>query len=197
MADYYPLISRAVSGLEKNTGENRRALYDRARAALVSQLRGVEPALDEPDITRERLALEEAIRKVEAEAAKRLRAEASDAEAAEPSLRDRGLRDFRETVAEAEGLGSAAAEAQRAAHATHEAMPVAPPRIEPHISTEPAPVSEPALTDEAPPATPRAAPSSRPAYDDDDIYTRPARSYVGLSKVAMILLVVAAIDGDT
>jgi hypothetical protein len=66
MADYYPLISRAVSGLDKNTGENRRALYDRARAALVSQLRGVLPALDETDITRERLALEESIRKVEA-----------------------------------------------------------------------------------------------------------------------------------
>jgi hypothetical protein len=66
MADYYPLIERAVNGLDKNTGENRRALYDRARAALVSQLRGVVPALDETDITRERLALEEAIRKVEA-----------------------------------------------------------------------------------------------------------------------------------
>ena len=35
------LIARAVGGLDKNTGENRRALYDRARAALVSQLRGV------------------------------------------------------------------------------------------------------------------------------------------------------------
>ena len=122
MADYYPLIARAVGGLDKNTGENRRALYDRARAALVSQLRGVEPALDETDITRERLALEEAIRKVEAEAAKRSRADISEAEVGEPSLRDRGLRDFRETVAEAEGLGSAAAEAKRAARATYEAM---------------------------------------------------------------------------
>jgi hypothetical protein len=36
------------------------------------------------------------------------------------------LRDFRETVAEAEGLGSASAEARRAAHATYEAMPVEP-----------------------------------------------------------------------
>jgi hypothetical protein len=189
MADYYPLIARAVSGLDKNTGENRRALYDRARVALVNQLRGVQPALEESDITRERLALEEAIRKVEAETAKRVRVEASELEAAEPSLRDRGLRDFRETVAEAEELGSAAAEAKRAAHATYEAMPVEPPRIEPHIS------GEPALTDEAPPATARAAPSSRPAYDDDDIYTRPARSYVGLIKVAMILLVVAGIAG--
>ncbi|MGB7693545.1 MAG: hypothetical protein WBM12_11805, partial [Pseudolabrys sp.] len=188
MADYYPLIARAVSGLDKNTGENRRALYDRARVALVNQLRGVQPALEEPDITRERLALEEAIRKVEAETAKRVRADTPEPE--EPSLRDRGLRDFRETVAEAEGLGSASAEAKRAAHATYEAMPVEPPRIEPHISTEPAPVSEPTLTDEAPPPAPRAAPSSRPAYDDDDIYTRPARSYVGLIKVAVILLVV-------
>jgi hypothetical protein len=113
----------------------------------------------------------------------------------EPSLRDRGLRDFRETVAEAEGLGSASAEAKRAAHATYEAMPVEAPRIEPHISTEPAPVTEPTLTDEAPPATSRAAPPSRPAYDDDDIHTRPARSYVGLIKVAVILLVVAGIAG--
>jgi hypothetical protein len=70
MADYHPLIARAVSGLEKNTGENRRALYARAREALVGQLRGVQPALEESEITRERLALEEAIRKVEAEAAR-------------------------------------------------------------------------------------------------------------------------------
>jgi hypothetical protein len=70
MADYYPLISRAVAGLEKNNGENRRALYERARAALLAQLRGVAPALNESDITRERLALEESIRKVEAESAR-------------------------------------------------------------------------------------------------------------------------------
>src|SRR5436309_15805557 len=70
MADYHPLISRAVAGLEKNNGENRRALYDRARAALLAQLRGVTPPLDESDITRERLALEESVRKVEAESAR-------------------------------------------------------------------------------------------------------------------------------
>jgi hypothetical protein len=70
MADYYPLISRAVGALEKNTGDNRRAIYDRARAALLAQLRGVTPPLEESDITRERLALEESIRKVEAESAR-------------------------------------------------------------------------------------------------------------------------------
>src|SRR6185503_5086138 len=65
MADYYPLIARAVGGLDSNTGENRRALYERARGALVNQLRGVDPPLDEDEITRERLALEEALRRCE------------------------------------------------------------------------------------------------------------------------------------
>jgi len=75
MTDYYPLIGKAVAGLEKNTGEARRLLYERARTALVGQLRNMNPPLTESEITRERLALEEAIRKVEAEAARRLRME--------------------------------------------------------------------------------------------------------------------------
>src|SRR5262245_13969445 len=75
MADYYPLIARAVAGLERNTGDGRRALYERARSALVAQLRGVTPSLSESDVTRERLALEEAIRKVEAESARQTLAE--------------------------------------------------------------------------------------------------------------------------
>ncbi len=62
MADYYPLIARAIAGLDVNApGEQRRALYERARTALIAQLRGVEPPLTESEITRERLALEEAV----------------------------------------------------------------------------------------------------------------------------------------
>ena len=77
MADYYPLIARAVAGLDQTaTGEQRRALYERARSALIAQLRGVQPPLSESDITRERLTLEEAIRKVEQEWAQRSRAAA-------------------------------------------------------------------------------------------------------------------------
>ena len=49
MADYYPLIGKAVSGLEKSTGEARRALYDRARKALLEQLRSAEPSLTDAD----------------------------------------------------------------------------------------------------------------------------------------------------
>src|SRR5271155_3885442 len=75
MADYYPLIARAIAGLDPNApGESRRALYERARAALIAQLRNVQPPLSESEITRERLSLEEAVRKVESEAAQRARA---------------------------------------------------------------------------------------------------------------------------
>jgi hypothetical protein len=71
MTDYYPLIARAVEVLDRSTGEARRALYERARNALVAQLRSNQPALFEAQITKERLALEEAIRKVEAEATRK------------------------------------------------------------------------------------------------------------------------------
>src|SRR5271167_412661 len=78
MTDYHPLIARAVEGLERSTGEGRRALYERARNALVTQLRSVDPPLSESEITKERLALEDAIRKVEADAARKSRAELRD-----------------------------------------------------------------------------------------------------------------------
>src|ERR1700722_2109794 len=88
MTDYQPLIARAVEGLGKSTGEARRGLYERARSALVTQLRSVEPALSESEITRERLSLEEAIRKVEADAARKSRMEART----EPRFEPRPLR---------------------------------------------------------------------------------------------------------
>jgi hypothetical protein len=84
MTDYQPLIARAVEGLGKSTGEARRGLYERARSALVTQLRAVDPPLSESDITRERLALEEAIRKVEADAARKARLEARTESRFEP-----------------------------------------------------------------------------------------------------------------
>ncbi|HEX3441453.1 MAG TPA: hypothetical protein VHT93_13985 [Pseudolabrys sp.] len=129
MADYYPLIARAVEGLDNNTGENRRALYERARTALVNQLRTVDPPLDEAEITSERLALEESIRQIEADAVKREHAQAAPSpeqnppEDTPPSMRDQALRDFRGVMAEVEGLGDAAAEANRSARSTYEQVP--------------------------------------------------------------------------
>ena len=87
MADYYPLIARAIAGLDPSApGESRRALYERARAALIAQLRGVQPPLSESEITRERLSLEEAVRKVESEAAQRARERLASRRRAAPAI---------------------------------------------------------------------------------------------------------------
>jgi hypothetical protein len=109
MTDYYPLIAKAVSGLEKNTGDQRRALYERARMALIAQLRGLDPPVTESEITRERLALEESIRKVESEAARKARLEVPRIDPVTltrprdlPPRSDQGLKGFRDLVAEAE-----------------------------------------------------------------------------------------------
>ncbi|SIQ61167.1 hypothetical protein [Bosea sp. TND4EK4] len=67
MADFYPILSRAVAGLSDNSPEARRALYERAKTALVSQLRGLDPPLGEAEIMRERLSLDEAVARIEAD----------------------------------------------------------------------------------------------------------------------------------
>jgi hypothetical protein len=66
MADWYPLMSDAIAALDKKTGEARRAFYHRARASLANSLRKADPPLSETTIEHERLALEDAISKVEA-----------------------------------------------------------------------------------------------------------------------------------
>src|ERR1700675_206459 len=89
MADYYPLIARAIAGLDPSApGESRRALYERARSALIAQLRSVQPPLSESEITRERLSLEEGVRQVESEAAQRARDASRPAGAARSSSGD-------------------------------------------------------------------------------------------------------------
>ena len=68
MAGFYPLLAKAVSALDGNTREARRILYERARAALIAEMRRADPALNQSDILVARISLEEAIGKVEAEA---------------------------------------------------------------------------------------------------------------------------------
>ena len=75
---YYRLITRAVDELDRNTGEARRTLYERARNALLAQLRSNKPVLVLADIIKERGALEEAIDQVEADAAGKLRTETQE-----------------------------------------------------------------------------------------------------------------------
>jgi class 3 adenylate cyclase len=82
---YHQLIARAVDELDSNTGEARRALYERARQALFAKLHTNKPVLVLADINRERRALEEAIRKVEADAARKPRTEPQELLSAAPS----------------------------------------------------------------------------------------------------------------
>jgi hypothetical protein len=70
MIDYHALILRAVAGLDPNTEETRRLVYERTRAALANHLQVLNPPLNESERMHQRLALEEAFRRVEAEVAK-------------------------------------------------------------------------------------------------------------------------------
>jgi hypothetical protein len=65
MADYYPLLSRALDALPDRSPEMRNAVYGRARGALVAQLRSLDPPLSDADIDHERRQLDEAIARLE------------------------------------------------------------------------------------------------------------------------------------
>ncbi|MEP3231367.1 MAG: hypothetical protein ABJO30_00915 [Hyphomicrobiales bacterium] len=65
MADYRSILDRAIDGLQNNTEEARRAIYEKARAALMRQLSSLQPALSPAEISKQRLQLEEAVRETE------------------------------------------------------------------------------------------------------------------------------------
>ena len=66
MADYHSLLMRAVANLPNSgTPASRGALYERARKALLEQLRSLRPPLPESDIAREEAALDAAIAEIE------------------------------------------------------------------------------------------------------------------------------------
>ncbi|MCB4771008.1 hypothetical protein LGR54_20575 [Ancylobacter sp. Lp-2] len=67
MADYYPLLARAIDQQSTKGREARAAIYARARKALLAQLSGVNPPMQAEDIARQQDFLEVAIRRVEAD----------------------------------------------------------------------------------------------------------------------------------
>ncbi|HEX3496639.1 MAG TPA: hypothetical protein VHT02_05610 [Methylocella sp.] len=71
MADYYPVLAKAVAGLPDATAESRHAIYERARKALFGQLRKLDPPVPEEAIEREAQALEVAVAQLETEIASR------------------------------------------------------------------------------------------------------------------------------
>jgi hypothetical protein len=69
MADYYPLLSKAVAGLDPGTQEARQSIYDRARMALTRQMASMDPPVAQPVIEREIAALDAVVQRIEREVA--------------------------------------------------------------------------------------------------------------------------------
>lgn len=191
MADYYSILKKTIASLPENNGAARRNVYSRARNAIVNQLKAYEPPLSPSEITAEQLRLEEAIRKVEAEAARETlmasrsaapvaadgpqpaapvsapaAPRASDTSPAAPAART----PLGNTVQEAERLGQASARAVQTARDAFAPDPVAPQPAEPVQRREPSfgaePVAPPAGQGQiagASNASPRA--TSAPSYD--------------------------------
>ena len=65
MADYYPVLARAVSRLATNTDEARHELYEHARSVLNKHLDGNNPQISKIDPIYERIAFEMAVLKLE------------------------------------------------------------------------------------------------------------------------------------
>lgn len=144
MADFHPILARAIAGLTDKSPEARRSVYERARTALLAQLRSLDPPLSEADITRERLSLDEAVSRIEAEIAL--------AEAIEPSLPPLLL------------------DEPPAASATPPARPEPKPR--PAVSQElPRFEEQAAARDEAQPIRPRVAPPRKRGVNPGHVRT--------------------------
>lgn len=135
MTDYYAVLKKAVSGFESESGDARRSVYDKARTALIAQLKSIDPPLTTSEISRQRLELEEAIRKVEREAS---------------AARATPVR-----------VSAAAAVAEALAASPEPERSVAPepePELEPEPEPEEIPVAEPEPPRPEPVAAPRPAP---------------------------------------
>jgi hypothetical protein len=186
MAEYYAVLSKAVAGLTESA-EARRTVYDKARNALIGQLKAIDPPLPTAEISRQRLELEEAIRRVERETAAAAMTAgpkapphgyAPDQVAApvEPGPSDV----FRQAV---EDAGTAAGRQVAGNHRTaYPSEPVyQPPPPEPY-QTQPAPREpyqpppQPADPYQQPPETGqyRAPQPAQPEYEQAEPYQQPA-----------------------
>lgn len=67
MVDYYPLLAKAIARSPDGGAQARDTIFECARAALIRQLRNLEPAVSEAVIAQEQASLEDAIRRAQAE----------------------------------------------------------------------------------------------------------------------------------
>ena len=149
MADYHSLLARAVANLPKGSpAPARKAIYDRARKALLRQLRSLAPALSEAEIAREEAALEAAVVRLEEQFAP-APAAPSAAMAGRPA----------ETLARAPSFAAAAKPPAAASPPAAPAPAYAPPPLPTAAAHAPAPARPVAPR---PPVAPTAGAAAKP-----------------------------------
>jgi hypothetical protein len=150
MADYYPLLAKALAGLPNTTTPAaRQAIYDRARKALIGQLRSLKPPLAEDVIAREEAALDAAVARLEGERGAPIADDASPTSSPEPAPRPAPPRP------PSAGPASAAAPPRSAPPSAPPNRPTVAPAAAPRTPT-PAPTAP----RYAPPPRPPSAPSA-------------------------------------
>jgi hypothetical protein len=155
MADYYPLLAKAVAAKAQSSSQVRREIYERARKALLGQLRAIQPPIPEPDIDRENQALDEAIDRLENELA------AKEAAAAAAAASD----SVAPGTAEAADAAAAGPAGSRLFRGLPPRPPLRPGRDKPAPAAEVAPAPDSAPAEESPAAPPE-GPST---WQDPDI----------------------------
>src|SRR5690606_5928864 len=153
MADYRELLRKAIDALPENTDANRRAVYEKARSALVAQLRAIEPPLPAREITTHRLNLEDCIREVEHEATEKLLGRFRAVEEVEPEP-------VAEATAEQEAYEEAYPDEPIVDEPRAEEDYLAEPELEPELEPEAGPEREP-------------EPEPEPELEPDDFETPP------------------------
>jgi hypothetical protein len=115
MADYYPLLKRAVAALPNSTPAARQSIYERAKKALLGQLTAMQPPPPAGAIEREAQALDEAVARIERELSEAAEAEAVKSAAAAVKPAADSVKSATPAVEpEAPAVEPAAAEAPRA-----------------------------------------------------------------------------------
>lgn len=131
MADYFAILKRAVDGLPDGTREQRQAIYDKARKALLGQLQNMDPPLAASEISKQRVALEEAVRAVELDLMRQNEARETDGQ-------PRGAERSRKEKAEA----ASATIAPTAPKVAEAATPAKAPNVELSSNVEPSSTSD-------------------------------------------------------
>jgi hypothetical protein len=170
MAGFYSILSRSIDALDPATPQARRRLYERATAALIAEMRGPDPALDQPEFQAAWRSLKEAIVRIETETA-----------AAERT--------------QAEMKAESGAESASASQPEAQAQPPAAPeaQIEPDMEAGPAAEAE---TESPRHRQPTAAASSAPAHVGMAAPSRPAPQLAGLRRPRLKGLLTRAFRRD-